>query len=271
MTNELKEKINWQMINSSKNKGRILEGKIIAATSEKINNEEINYAIIDFQNIKVIIPATDMIPNGRNDKKIIRNMMGSKIKFIVIEVDKIGEKAIGSRNKAEQKIRDINFKKLVVGDIVEATVIGVWHKFIRLECLGFDFIFQAQDLQYGFIDGVSKLYKINDKIKVVIKQIDEENQKIKISIKDLIEDPYKNIRKDYTEKGEYLAKITTYTDKGIFANIAQGIDTICSLPDWLERPPLPGDVVVVRIGRIIPESRKIYSTVVKVIGNDENE
>ena len=56
------------------------------------------------------------------------------------------------------------------------------------------------------------MYKINEEIKVVIKKVFEENQMIKISIKDLLDDPFKNIRKDFTEKGEYLATITGYTD-----------------------------------------------------------
>ena len=66
-----------------------------------------------------------------------------------------------------------------------------------------------------FVEDVSKMYKVNDKIKVIIKEKSEENKSIKISVKDLLEDPFKNIRKDFTEKGEYLATITGYTDNGI--------------------------------------------------------
>ena len=34
-------------------------------------------------------------------------------------------------------------------------------------------------------------------------RIDEEKKNIKISIKELLEDPFKNIRKDFTEKGDH--------------------------------------------------------------------
>ena len=139
-------------------------------------------------------------------------MMGAEIKFIIIEADKISSKAVGSRVKAMERIRDINLKKIEVGDKVYSKVVGVWKKYIRIECLGMDFIIKAQDLQYGYVEDVSKLYKINEQIKVVVKEIDEEKKNIKISIKELLEDPFKNIRKDFTEKGEYLATITGYTD-----------------------------------------------------------
>lgn len=212
MTDELQEKITWQNINSSKAKGKILTGNIIAIETEKMKNTNITCAIVDFKGIKVLIPATEIIKDGKNDKKLLRNMMGAEIKFIIIEVDKISYKAVGSRIKAMERIRDINLKKLEVGDKIYSKVVGIWRKYIRIECLGMDFIIKAQDLQYGYVEDVSKLYKINEQIKVIVKEIDEEKKNIKISIKELLEDPFKNIRKDFTEKGEYLATITGYTD-----------------------------------------------------------
>lgn len=271
MTDELQEKITWQNINSSKEKSKILKGNIIAIETEKMKEQNINCAIVDFKGVKILIPATEMIQDGKNDKKVLRNMMGAEINFIVIETDKVGEKAIASRTKAMERIKEINLKKLEVGDKIYSKVIGIWKKYIRVECVGIDFVIKAQDLQYGFVEDVSKLYKINEQIKVLIKSIDLEEKKIKISIKDLLEDPFKNIRKDFTEGGEYLASITGYADNGIFANITQGVDTVCTLPTWLDRPPLPGDKVIIKIYKIIPERRKIYSSLVKVIGSDSND
>lgn len=271
MTDELQEKIIWQNINSSKERGKILTGKIIAIETEKMKDTDITCAIVDFKGIKVLIPATEIIKDGKNDKKILRNMMGAEIKFIIIEVDKISSKAVGSRIKAMERIQEINLKKLEVGDKVYGKVVGVWRKYIRIEVLGMDFIMQAKDLQYGYVEDVSKIYKINEQIKVVIKEISEENKSIKISVKDLLEDPFKNIRKDFTEKGEYLATITGYTDNGIFANIAQGVDTVCTLPTWLDRPPFPGEKVIIKIYKIVPEKRKIYSSLIKILGSDTSE
>ena len=105
MTDELHKKIIWQNINSSKEKGKILKGKIIAIEVEKMKDEYITCAIIDFNGIKVLIPATEMTIDSKNDKKMLRNMMGAEIKFIVVEADKIGSKAVGSRIKAMEKLQ----------------------------------------------------------------------------------------------------------------------------------------------------------------------
>ena len=216
MTDELKEKITWQNINSSKERGKILKGKIIAMETEKMKDKDIICAIVDYKGIKVMIPSKEIIKDGKNEKKLLRNMMGAEIEFIIIESDKIASKAVASRIKAMEKIKEFNFKKLQVGDKIYAKVIGLWKKYIRIECIGIDFIVKAQDLQYGYIEDVSKIYKINEQIKVIIKEINEEKQNIKISIKDLLEDPFKNIRKDFMERGEYLATITGYTDNRYF-------------------------------------------------------
>lgn len=271
MTDELQKKIVWQNINSSKEKGKILTGKIIAIENEQMKEELITCAIIDFNGIRVLIPATEISEDSKNDKKLLRNMMGTEIKFIIVEADRISEKAIGSRKKAMERLKEINIRKVQVGDKIYGKIVGVWKKFIRIEVIGIDFIVKAQDLQYGYVEDVSKMYKVNDKIKVIIKEKSEEKKSIKISVKDLLEDPFKNIRKDFTEKGEYLATITVYTDNGIFANIAQGVDTVCILPTWLDRPPFPGEKVIIKIYKIIPEKRKIYSSLIKIMGSDASE
>ena len=40
---------------------------------------------------------------------------------------------------------------------------------------------------------------------------------------------------------------------------------MATLPVWLEIPPLPGDEIIVKIKKIIPEKRKIYSFLVKIV------
>ena len=156
MTDELQEKITWQNINSSKEKGKILTGNIIAIEVEKMKDENITCAIVNFRGIKVLIPVTEIIKESQNNKKILRNMMGAEIKFIILEADKISLKAIGSRIKAMERLLEINIKKADVGDKIYGKIIGVWKKYIRIECLGMDFIMKAQDLQYGYIEDVLK-------------------------------------------------------------------------------------------------------------------
>lgn len=271
MTDELREKIIWQNINSSIEKGKILKGKIIAMETEKMKDEKIVCAIVDFKGIKVMIPATQMTKDGKNDKKILRNMMGAEISFIVVQADRLTSTAVASRIKAMNRLLEINFKKIEPGDKVYGKVVGIWKKSLRIEVLGIDFVMSPQDLNYGFIEDVSQQYIINEQIKVMITDVSNEKMKFKISVKELLEDPFINIRKEFSEKGEYLATITGYTENGIYANIKQGVDAVCLLPTWLDRPPFIGDQVIIRISKIVPEKRMVYSSLVKIVGSDAND
>lgn len=220
MIEELEKQIAWQNINTSEEKNKILSGKAIAIECEKIKltnengqvcEENINCIIVNFKNIKVLIPGKELgIEN--HDKKTIRNLIGSEIKFIILESDKLTNTAVASRKKAMERIKEVQLKRYETGDLVYAKIISVLNKYIVVECLGIDIKLKVSDLEYGYVANLGKLYQIGDKIKVKIKEIDYEKSILKISHKETREDPYKNIRKNFTEGGEYLAKVTGFSD-----------------------------------------------------------
>ena len=271
MIDEFEKQIAWQNINTSEEKNKILSGKAVAIESErvklthedgKVYEEEINCIRVNFKNIKVLIPGREL-GIEKEDKKTIRNLIGSEIKFIILESDKLTNTAVASRKKAMERIKEIQLKKYQVGDVVYAKVISVFSKYIVIECLGLDIKLKISDLEYGYVANLGKLYQVGDKIKVRINSID--NSTLKVSHRDTKDDPYKDIRKNFTEGGEYIATVTGFSDNGVFASLKQGIDTMATLPVWLEMPPLPGDVILVKVKKIIPEKRKIYSSLLKTI------
>lgn len=220
MIEELEKKVAWQNINTSVEKNKILSGKAIAIESEKVKlthddgkiyEENINCIVVNFKNIKVLIPGKEL-GIEKDDKKNIRNLIGSEIKFIILESDKLTNTAVGSRKKAMERIKSIQQKKYQTGDVVYAKVISVWNKYITVECLGTDIKLKISDLEYGYVANLNKLYQVGDKIKVKIKEINIEKGILKISHKETKEDPYKNVRKNFCEGGEYLATVTGFSD-----------------------------------------------------------
>lgn len=272
------KQIAWQNIYTSNQKGKVLKGIATAIETEKItvteNNKniqkEIDSLIVNFKNIKVLIPAEE-IRDKKVDKKILRSMIGAELRFVIYQVDKLTNKAVASRKKAMEQIRRIQLKKYSKGDKIFARIISVFPKFIDIECLGVDIRLKAEDLEYGYVSNLGRLYQIGDKLKVVIKDIDYEKNTLKVSHKETKDDPYKIARINYVEGGEYLGIITGYSDNGVFVKLEQGIDTMATLPNWMEMPPSPGDKVVVRVKRIQSEKRKIYSSLLKVVRRENFE
>lgn len=273
MIEELEKQIAWQNINTSEDKNKILSGRAVAIETEKVKltnkegkvfEENINCVVVNFKNVKVLIPSKEL-GMEKEDKKTIRNLIGSEIKFIILESDKLTNTAVASRKKAMERIKSVQLQKYDKGDTIYAKVISVWSKYIVIECLGIDIKLKISDLEYGYVANLNNLYQVGDKIKVIITDINNEKGILKVSHKETKEDPYQNIRKNFTEGGEYLAKVTGFSDNGVFASLKQGIDTMATLPVWLEMPPLPNDTIIVKIKKIIPEKRKIYSSLVKIV------
>ena len=277
MIEEMERRLSWQNIKISEEQNKILTGKAVAIETEKVKRthedgkeylDEINCLIINFKNIKVLIPGTEL-GTEKIDKKYLRNLIGSEIKFIILESDKLTNTAVASRQKAMNLIKNIQLKKYEAGDTVYAKVISVINRFVIVECLGVDIKLKIEDLEYGYVSNLNKLYQVGDKIKVKIKDINLKDGTIKISHKETKEDPYKNIRKSFIEGGEYLAKVTGFSDNGVFANLYQGVDTLATLPVWLNTPPLPGDTIIIKIKKINPEKRKIYSSLLKIVRRED--
>lgn len=275
----LEEKqIAWQNINTSNQKGKILKGVAIAIETEKVtlteNNKkvekDIDSLIVNFKNIKILIPAEE-IKQGKTDKRQLRNMIGSEIRFIIVEVDKLTNKAVASRKRAMEIIKNVQLKKYEKNDKVFAKVVSVFPKFIDIECLGVDIRLKTEELEYGYVSNLTSLYQVGDKIKVVIKEIDIDKQILKVSHKETKQDPYKIARKNYVEGGEYLGEVTGYSDNGVFVKLEQGIDSMATLPNWMEIPPTPKDKVIVRIKKIQTEKRKIYSSLLKIVRRETFE
>lgn len=44
---------------------------------------------------------------------------------------------------------------------------------------------------------------------------------------------------------------------------------MATLPVWLEIPPLPGDTIIVKVKKIMPEKRKIYSSLLKIVRREK--
>lgn len=144
------------------------------------------------------------------ERKYLRNTLGAKIDFIVLEIDELRECAVASRKKAMEIKQKIEFDKHYEGDSVNATIISVGIKHIKINCLGIDLNLRIDDLAYGYIEDVNEFYSAGDVIPVKILEIDKEKMILKVSVKELMEDPYKNIRIYFTEGGEYIGKITGY-------------------------------------------------------------
>ena len=97
----------------SKEEKRILTGIITGIEDEyyKLKNKYIPCAILWYGDVKVLIPITHLRVDKQN-KSIIRGMIGAEIDFIILEYDEVANIAIGSRKDAMELRSQIELPNL---------------------------------------------------------------------------------------------------------------------------------------------------------------
>lgn len=169
------ENISIKEIIRSKEEKEYLFGTITGIEDEyyKLRDKYIPCAILWYKDIKVLIPITHLVENKQN-KSIIRGMLGAEIDFIVLEYDEVASIAIGSRIEAMKLRSQIELPKLKINDTVRVRIVGVGIKHIVVDLYGKEVVIKAEELKHTFIVNCKGMYKVGDYLKVRVKKIDIE-------------------------------------------------------------------------------------------------
>ena len=166
-TPESREDIIWHELQNAYRTRKVLTGTLGGV--EKLEGGK-TIAIIYYKEMRVIIPLTEMMINLSEDaehdygemiqrqNKILGNMLGCEIDFIVKGLDNASRSVVASRKDAMYKKRqvfylpDANNNSQVCEDrIVQARVIAVAEKVVRVEIFGVECSILARDLSWDWM------------------------------------------------------------------------------------------------------------------------
>ena len=253
----------------SKEEKRILTGNIAGIEDEyyKLQNKLIPCAILWYESTKVLIPITHLNLK-KASKSLIRGMIGAEIDFIVIEYDFDTNIAIASRIMAMELRRKLELPKLKVNDAVKVRIVAVARKYIIVDFYGIEVIIPAENLRHTFIVNAKYYYTVGSNLIVRIKKIDIQNNMFELSAKELIENPYKNIRKYITEGGEYIGTIIGYPKQrsGIITQLENSeVTCLVRVPASFNSSPHIGDKLLIKISEIKESKKLIYGILKRII------
>jgi len=151
---------------------------------------------------------------------------------------------------------------VVDGKVVSTTDYGV---FVELEH-GIEGLVHISEMSWTHPPKhPSKMFKIGDKIKCKVLNIDKEGEKISLGIKQLEPDPWETIDERHPVGSRVQGKVRNLTNFGAFIEIEEGIDGLVHISDmsWTKRIKHPsevmkkGEIVEVVILDIDKENRRI--------------
>lgn len=196
-TEQTQEEIAWHDVQNAYRTRRLLTG-VLSGVERGENGHD--FAIISYTGYRVIIPLKEMFFDFPNDtqgeeykaviinyNKLMNSMLGANIDFIIKGIDSRSRSIVASRKEAMYKKRQTFYMetdknglfRIYEDRIVEARILAVAEKAIRVEIFGVDCTMSVRDLAWDWIGDARERFSIGDKILVRIKEVKRN------SIKDL--------------------------------------------------------------------------------------
>lgn len=244
-TEDEKEDIVWHQINNAFYTRKILYG-ILGGVEQTDSGQTLG--IIDYKGFRVVIPLKEMmlLPDRRDmsprqfllfQAKILGSMLGCEVDFMVKGVDRESKSVVGSRKEAMLRKRQTFYMDETVegrphiyeNRIVQARVIGVSEKAIRVEVFGVECPIVASRISWEWIGDVRDKYHIGDQVLVRVTEIqkdDVENISITADMKSISQNNSRDNLRKCRIQSKYAGKVTDIHKGIVYVRLSNGVNAI---------------------------------------------
>lgn len=246
-TNESTADTAWHEIHNAYRTRRILTGML--GGIEQLDNGK-TIAIVEYKGFRIVIPMKEMVMNFPNQTsgneyreqvvrhhKLLSNMLGADIDFVIKGIDSKTRSVVASRKDAMLKKRQTfymdvdasNTYRIFDGRIVQARIIAVAEKAIRVEAFGVECSIMARDLSWDWIGDAHDRFSVGDQILIRILSVNRENVEnisIKADIKSVSGNTnYENLSKCRIQS-KYAGKVTDVHKGVVYVRLTNGVNAI---------------------------------------------
>ena len=207
----------WERINAALESKEVIKGFIKCRTKGGM--------IVDVFGIEAFLPGSQI------DVKPIRDydvFVGKTMEFQVVKINQeyknvvVSHKALIEAELEAQKQEIIS--KLEKGQVLEGTVKNITSYGVFIDLGGVDGLVHITDLSWGRVDDPKKIVELDQKVKVVILDFDEEKRRIALGIKQLTPHPWDALDADLKVGDKVHGRVVVMTDYGAFVEIAPGVE-----------------------------------------------
>ncbi|MBP3665004.1 MAG: S1 RNA-binding domain-containing protein, partial [Tyzzerella sp.] len=205
-------------------------------------------AIVYYKGMRVVIPLTEMMINlivdeahdygelFQRQNKILGNMLGCEIDFLVKGLDNSTRSVVASRKDAMYKKRqifylpDANGNSRVCEDrVVQARVIAVAEKVVRVEIFGVECSILARDLSWDWLGDATEHFHVGEHIlvRILSVKIDSlEDIKVKADVKSVNGNSSKENLSKCKVQGKYAGVVTDIHKGTVFVRLHIGVNAV---------------------------------------------
>ena len=225
---------------------------------------------------RIFIPASLISDTYEKD---LSKYAGQEIEFVITEFNPKKRRIIGDRRqlivaKKEEMKKEL-YEKIKVGMTVEGVVKNITDFGAFIDLGGADGLLHISEMSWSRVEDPKKLFKVGDKIKAFIKDI--QGDKIALSLKFEDQNPWLKAEEKYAAGKVVTGKVARMTDFGAFVELEPGIDALLHVSQISkEHVDKPSDVlsigqdITAKVVDFNKEEKKI-SISIKALAADDNK
>lgn len=243
-TPDTQEEAAWHEIRNAYRTRRILTG-VLGGIETMENGKTI--VVVSYNDFRVIIPLREMMVTLSNagreadnilrQRKIVGNMLGAEIDFVIKGIESKSRSIVASRKDAMlRKQRSFYLTpspggeyRVSEGQVVQARVIAVAEKVIRIEAFGAECSIVARDLSWDWLGDAAEYYSVGDKVLIRMNRIvrDEPgNLSIRADIKSVTENTVLENLQKCKVQGKYVGKVTDIYKGVVYIRLSNGVNAV---------------------------------------------
>ncbi len=265
----------WNSIYASYRSRSILSGTVIGVDENRfemrnkdsglVEEKIINSLIIVSYKVKILIPETELwVSDEERPLFVARNMVGSTVDYIVLDIDREGECAVASRRAAMMSRRYFFSRdEHREGERLTCRVISCGARQCTVECNGFDLLLQPKDLSYSAMPDLREKYRPGTELACILKEYSRNPQKLVISVKEALPNPFRGADKRHPIGSRRQAVISGKYKGGVFCTMPDGTVCHCLYASrYSDANFRIGDSVIIAIREFNHDKQQIFGRIV---------
>ncbi len=230
----------WDRVNEALQNDEIIKGYVKSRTKGGM--------IVDVFGIEAFLPGSQIDVRPIRDYDVF---VDKTMEFKVVKINQeyknvvVSHKALIEAELEQQKKEIIS--KLEKGQVLEGKVKNITPYGVFVDLGGVDGLIHITDLSWGRVSDPREVVELDQDIKVVIIDFDNEKKRIALGLKQLMPHPWDNLDQSLSVGDRVNGKVVVMTDYGAFVEVQPGVEGLIHVSEmsWSQHPRCAQDFLKV--------------------------
>jgi small subunit ribosomal protein S1 len=207
----------WDRVNDALKTQEIIKGHVKCRTKGGL--------IVDVFGIEAFLPGSQI------DVKPIRDYdmyVDKTMEFKVVKINKEFKNVVVSHKALIEAELEVQKKEIISqlekGQVLEGTVKNITSYGVFIDLGGVDGLVHITDLSWGRVNHPEEVVQLDEKVKVVILDFDDEKKRIALGMKQLEGHPWDKLDDKLQVGDKVKGKVVVVADYGAFVEIQPGVE-----------------------------------------------